>query len=135
MRRPPEPGRRWMAQAEHNLEVARHHVESGWWSDACFMAGQAALASLKAYLLARGRNSAPAYSIADLARECSHTQSTFQRPVEKANILDKYYMVTRYPDALPPPLVPFEVFTEGEAMQALDIAESIIGMAKEFMGE
>ena len=54
-----KPGReaalRWRYQAEHDLTIARGHQERGDYSDACFMAEQAAQKALKAFLIGQGQ--------------------------------------------------------------------------------
>jgi HEPN domain-containing protein len=53
-----KPGReaawRWLRQAEHDLAIAGGHQERGDFSDACFMAEQAAQKALKAFLIGHG---------------------------------------------------------------------------------
>jgi HEPN domain-containing protein len=50
-----KPGRdaaqRWLRQAEHDLRIAGGHHERADYSDACFMAEQAAQKALKAFLI------------------------------------------------------------------------------------
>ena len=41
-------------------------------------------------------------------------------------ILDRYYLSTRYPDALPDPAIPFESFSARDARQALEFASEIV---------
>jgi HEPN domain-containing protein len=45
---------RWLRQAAHDLRIARGHQERGDYSDACFMAEQAAQKALKGFLMAQG---------------------------------------------------------------------------------
>jgi HEPN domain-containing protein len=130
MKNPPEMARRWIDQAEHNLEVTRLHVQNGFWSDACFMAEQTAQVALKAYLYAQGERFIPIHSVHELASECEKRDAGFSRAVEWGKVLDKYYIPARYPDALAPPAVPYKSFIEAEARQALSHAEGIVSLVK-----
>lgn len=45
---------RWLAQAEHDLLVAKSNCNNGFWSDCCFMCQQAVEKPLKAFLFSQG---------------------------------------------------------------------------------
>lgn len=128
MRNPKEVGRRWLEQAQHNLEVTRRHMEGQFWSDACFMAEQTAQVALKAYLYAQGERIVPLYSIHELALRCARRDAAFEAVVDGGKVLDAYYLASRYPDALAPPAVPYKSFTEAEAQQALSYAERVVAL-------
>jgi HEPN domain-containing protein len=130
MKNPPEAARRWMEQAEHNLEVTNLHIRNGFWSDACFMAEQTAQVALKAYLYAQGERFIPIHSVHELALECEKRDPAFSPAVEWGKVLDKYYIPARYPDALAPPAIPYKSFTESEGHQALSHAEGIVSLVK-----
>ena len=49
-----EQSRRWLEQAEHQLEVTSVLLEQGFWSDASFMAEQTSHMALKAFLYGKG---------------------------------------------------------------------------------
>jgi len=42
----------------------------------------------------------------------------------------KYYLTTRYPDAIAPPAIPFQSFTEKEAKEAIKFATKILNLVK-----
>ena len=67
-------------------------------------------------------------SVGELVAECGEEDRDFLELLSWGRVLDKYYLSTRYPDALPPPAVPFESFTEEEGVQALAYAEEIVAM-------
>ncbi|MCH8205663.1 MAG: HEPN domain-containing protein [Chloroflexi bacterium] len=129
MKRPLESARRWLAEAEHNLQVTRTLLENSLWSKVCFEAEQTAQLALKAFLYGRGRRDVRIHSIGELVAECGKEDGDFLTLLNQGKVLDKYYLSTRYPDALPPPAVPFESFTEEEGLQALAYAEEIVAVA------
>jgi HEPN domain-containing protein len=58
-----DAAQRWLRQAEHDLRIARGHHERADYSDACFMAEQAAQKALKAFLIWKGQRSVPLHSV------------------------------------------------------------------------
>ncbi len=126
MKKPLETARRWLAQAEHNLGMARILLQSGYWAGACFQAEQTAQLALKAYLYSRGRRYVNIHSVRELASQSSTEEAAFSPFVEYGMVLDRYYLATRYPDVLPDPALPFESFTEQESRQAVGYAMEIV---------
>ncbi len=49
-------------------------------------------------------------------------------------MLDRYYLTTRYPDALPFPAVPYEAFSASDSAQALAAAARILEAARKGIG-
>lgn len=123
-----DAGLRWLRQAEHDLKVAEGHQDQGNYSDACFMAEQASQKTLKAFLTAQGRRSIPIHSVAQLAEQCARVDPDFTKHISPGRILDQYYIPTRYPDALAPPAVPFESYTQEQSERAVETAKAIISL-------
>jgi HEPN domain-containing protein len=127
-----KPGReaalRWLRQAEHDLAIARGHQERGDFSDACFMAEQAAQKALKAFLIGHGHRSVPIHSVAQLAERCAQIDSAFAVHITAGRVLDQYYIPTRYPDALAPPAVPFESYTQEQGHTAVAATQAIVAL-------
>ena len=129
MKRPLETAQRWLAEANHNLSVTRILYENGLWSKVCFEAEQTAQLALKAFLYGVGRRAIQIHSIGQLVLECGKEDKDFLDLLNHGKTLDMYYLSTRYPDALPPPAIPFESFTEDEACQAVAYATEIVNLA------
>lgn len=131
MKNPKENGLRWLSQAEHDLASAINNLEKvKFYSDACFMAEQASQKALKAYLFSKGERYVLSHSVKQLVDFCIRYDTKFSHLTEYGMILDKYYIPTRYPDALAPPAVPYQSYTEKEAREAVKYAEEIIGLVK-----
>lgn len=128
MKRSHEAGLRWLRQARHDLSIARRHQENGDFSDACFMAEQASQKALKAFLLAKGQRSISIHSVAALAERCTNIDPSFSGHITPGRILDQYYIPTRYPDALAPPAVPFESYSQEQGEKALGAAEAMVSL-------
>ena len=130
MKKPLETARRWLAQAEHNLSLTRSLLVGGFWAGACFHAGQTAQLALKALLYSLGRRYIQMHSVRELARECGKEDKEFFRFDTHGRVLDRYYIATRYPDALPAPAIPFESFTHEDAEQAMAFVTEIVGLVR-----
>ena len=130
VKKPLETARRWLAQAEHSLNVSRLLLENGMEADACFHAEQTAQLALKAFLYGTARRYVTMHSVRELASRYAEEDEAFLAFVDYGTQLDRYYLSTRYPDALPEPAVPFESFTEKEAREAVGYATEIVETVK-----
>lgn len=137
MKKNKEEALRWLKQAEHNLKVAESNFNSGFFSDACFMCEQSAQVALKFYIIFKtGRPVLWEHSIQTLAKKCLQFDKEFNEIIEYGRVLDRYYIPTRYPDALTPPAIPYETYTSKDASEAIGFAKRIVEtVKKEFEGE
>ncbi len=119
-----------MAQAEHSLTATQALLELGFWAEACFHSEQTAQLGLKAFLFFKGRRYVNIHSVRALALECGKEDSDFLSFEDYGLFLDRYYLTTRYPDALPAPAIPFQSFSEKEARQAVGYASEIVESIK-----
>jgi len=126
-----EDALRWLEQAEHNLKVAEHNFKASFYSDACFMAEQTAQAALKAFIVYHKKRLIWEHSIQELARISAQYDENFEEFIEYGKILDRYYIPTRYPDALARPAVPYKTYTEKDAREALNFARKMVGKVSE----
>lgn len=118
---------RWLDQAKHDLEVAEKILKLlNFYSDACYMAEQASQKALKAYLYFKGERYINIHSVRELIVLCSKHDKKSEKFIECGMILDRYYIPTRYPDALAPPAVPYKSYTKKEADEAVNSARDII---------
>ena len=111
----------WLAQAENDLEWGRASVDRGFYSQACFIAQQAAEKSLKAMAFKGGAEIVKSHSVKQIALSLG-----LNGEIEKAAaVLDQYYITARYPDGLPEG-APFQAFTLEQATLALELAQMIV---------
>lgn len=120
--------RRWLRQAENDLDFARLASREEFFAQACFMAHQVIEKSLKALAYLRGDRYVVGHSLTDLISDLQGTYSGLADFRRVAGKLDRYYLPTRYPDAIPGGL-PFEAFDEAEAEEAVGIAGRIVELA------
>lgn len=117
-----EQGRRWLAQAEADLDAAHYNLEGGRFYVVCFLAQQSAEKAIKAYLYARGEERVVGHSVTELLGRAG---GAFESLSEEAPVLDAYYLPSRYPDSLPGG-IPAEVFGRSAAQTALDISKRVL---------
>jgi HEPN domain-containing protein len=129
-RSPLDEARRWLRQAEQDLDDAqfaagghRHHL-------ACFLAQQSAEKALKAFLYSRGVETVWGHSVAELCRDAADFDGEFRELGRTAGSLDKYYIPTRYPNGLPGG-IPAEAFIEADSRSAIEITRRVIGKVQE----
>ena len=89
---------------------------------------------MKAFLFAQGERAIAEHSVAGMVKRACGYDATFQPLLEKAGVLDQYYIPTRYPDALADPAVPFESYTREQASQALSFAREMVEFVKRKVG-
>jgi HEPN domain-containing protein len=92
------------------------------------MAEQAAQKALKGFLLAQGQRAIALHSVAQLAERCAQFDADFAVHVFPGRLLDQYYIPTRYPDALAPPAVPFESYTQEQGERAVAAVQAIVSL-------
>ena len=61
---------------------------------------------------------------------CTRYEQAFEKVVKYGMVLDRYYILTRYPDALAPPAVPYKSYTKQDAVWALRYAEEILQLVR-----
>jgi HEPN domain-containing protein len=123
---------RWFEQARRDLAAARDSVAAGHCEWACFQAQQAAEKMLKGYLLDAGRAHPVTHSVKTLIAECEKLRPAF-REIRASAELDRHYVTTRYPDALPDD-IPANHFDEEAADRCLSLASSVIEFVTRLSG-
>ena len=108
--------RDWLAQAERDLEQALASRESGRHEWACFAAQQSAEKAVKALHLHHGQE-AWGHVVARLLAELPCGVEPML--IEKAKVLDNFYVGTRYPNGHPegPPFEHYGAIQSGEALR------------------
>lgn len=117
--------KRWHKQAEYDLQQAERCLADGSFAYGCFFAEQAAQKFLKSYLIGRGQRFVNIHSIGELLKEAGKLDGKFSGLVSSGQKLDRYYLSSRYPDALPEPVIPAESYSRSDTDEALTIARQI----------
>jgi len=120
----PDRSRDWYNQSLRDLDQAIDSQKSGRHEWACFAAQQAAEKAVKALHL-RNHQEAWGYVISRLLHELPDSISVPELLVEKARILDNYYIPARYPNGHPEG-APFEHYGSLQSSEAIQYAGEII---------
>jgi HEPN domain-containing protein len=123
-------GERWLKQAKDDLEVAKWSLKGNFHANTCFMAQQASEKAFKSYCYLKGERAVLGHALLELLRKCAKYDKSFNALEKEAKKLDKYYIISRYPNGLPG-LIPSEYFDRDEAKEAIRLAEKIIKLVEE----
>ena len=121
----------WLRQAQRDLRHAEHAVEDADYEWACFAAQQAAEKALKAVYQKMGAE-ARGHSVTALIGNLPRSLASPATLLEKAKVLDKYYIPTRYPNSFEQG-IPGEYFTGDEAKVAINFSREILDFSREIV--
>lgn len=121
----------WIRQARRDLENARYEVAGGFYEMACFLSQQSAGMAVKAVYQALGAE-AFGHSVAGLLLRLPEGYRPDEELVRLARELDKAYIPTRYPNALPEG-APYEAYTREEAERLIGHAERILRFCEDLL--
>jgi len=124
----PSRARDWLSQAVRDLDQAKDSRRAGRHEWACFAAHQAAEKAVKALHLHLGQE-AWGHVVARLLRELPASVSVSPELVDKAHVLDSFYLPTRYPNGHPEG-APFEHYGALQSEEALAYAREITDFAR-----
>lgn len=117
---------RWLAQAQDDLQAAEILMESGKHAQASFYAQQSAEKAVKALWRVLDQESL-GHSITRLINTlpAGPLRELLEPLLDEAKLLDRHYIPTRYPDALPD-LSPSEAYGRRDAEAAVSAARAIV---------
>lgn len=122
---------RWLAAADRAVQAAEVQAQASFAEWACFLAEQSAQLALKGLLHGVG---APAWGhdLAALERTAATTIGVAWPPTaaRRAERLSRFYIPTRYPDAVPGD-IPGHRFDAEDAAAALADARAILGAVRQ----
>ena len=124
--------RDWMAQAKRDLQRAHLDLQYEYWEWGCFTSQQAAEKAVKALLMNRG-HIAWGHSVTAMLRHLSDIQVP-QEIIEKAQLLDAYYIPTRYPNGFAEGK-PADYYNQRQAQEAVRAATDIIRFCQDHLSE
>jgi len=123
----------WLKQALRDLEHAEESKKSGKHEWACFASHQAAEKAVKALHLFFGQE-AWGHVISRLLRDLPESVSVQDDLIEKAKILDNFYIPSRYPNSHPEG-APFEHYGPIHSEEAIKYAREIIEFVRSQMAK
>jgi len=123
-----ERSRDWFRQAERDLEQALDSKSANRHEWACFAAHQAAEKAVKALHLVN-KQEAWVHVVAQLLRELPENLDVPEDLIDLAQVLDNYYIPTRYPNGHPSGS-PFDHYGVLQSDQAVKYASEIINFVR-----
>lgn len=127
----PDRSRDWLRQSERDLEQAADSRQAGRHEWACFAGQQAGKKAVKALHLHLGQE-AWGHVVAQLLRELPPDAAAPEALVDRAKVLDNFYIASRYPNSHPDG-APFEHYGPIQSQQAVEYGGSIIAFVKRQM--
>lgn len=123
----------WLRAADEDLEDAKIALNGGRWFRAAFFSQQAVEKALKALFFVVRREEPPRiHTVTELYALLKEAGFSLPRDIEdQIFILNKYYTVTRYPDAAGG--LPSESVDRVEALRAYDLASEVVRLVREFL--
>lgn len=92
---------KWLAFASDDLRVIQAVIDEAVYHLACFHAQQSVEKSLKGFIVFNKGGIEKIHSLVELLNEAVKIDKEIERFRDYCLILDRYYIPTRYPDALP----------------------------------
>lgn len=117
---------RWLHFAREDLRMAELAMQEAIYNQVCFHSQQAAEKALKGVLTIGGAAPPRTHRLVDILSQLD--PAPFSEIAEDVQLLDRFYIPTRYPDALPGSL-PDSMPIATDAEEALSIARRVIDIA------
>lgn len=114
----------WLRQSKKDLQHAIKSEQNEDYEWSCFSAQQAAEKSVKALFQAL-RAEAIGHSVSMLLKKLPKKYTPNKWLINRAKILDRHYISTRYPN-FHPEGAPLDYYTKQDALEAIKIAADII---------
>ena len=120
----------WMEFAGEDLRMAELALKEKLYNQVCFHSEQCAEKAIKGLILQQGHLYPHSHKLADLLSTLP--ESTLDDLRKETLLLDRFYIPTRYPDALPG-MLPHGLPTEKDAVEAIEVARQVLQKAREEM--
>ena len=120
---------KWFIFADEDWIMAKRALEDGIFNQTCFHSQQGVEKLLKGFLQDSKKKIPKTHSLVELLNLCAGINSTLANIEEDCIKLDRYYIPTRYPDALPGTL-PEGLPSKKDAETALAILDKVAKLIK-----
>lgn len=120
-----EASKRWLAFAREDLRMAELAMQEALHNQVCFHCQQCAEKAVKALLVHQGKKPPRTHRLSDLLNLLD--SSPLDEISLTIQLLDRFYIPTRYPDALPG-LLPEGLPDADDAQDALVVANQTIAL-------
>jgi len=121
----------WVKFAEEDLKMAELALKEKMYNPSCFHSQQCVEKVLKGFIEYKGKIHPHTHKLADVLSSLS--TDIFEDSKDDIILLDRFYVPTRYPDALPG-VLPEGLPSEKDAKEALETARVVLERAKKALG-
>jgi len=121
----------WLEQSERDCQKARKDIENKFYDWACFTSQQSAEKSVKALCL-KLKLDVWGHSITNILQILKETIDIPEKIIEFAQLLDTYYIPTRYPNGFITGK-PADYYNKKMAMEAVNACSEIIRWCKSYI--
>lgn len=118
-------GNNWFSFASEDLKLAELALGENIYNQVCFHSQQGVEKTLKGYLRGNKQRIPKTHLLIDILNICIGLDSGFSEIKEHCIVLDRYYIPTRYPDALPG-MLPEGVPSKEDAECALEMLKEVM---------
>lgn len=125
-----EEAKRWIVFAGEDLKMAELAFKEKIYNQVCFHSQQCVEKILKGFITFKGEIHPQAHKLVDILSKVG--KSPFDDLKDEILLLDRFYIPTRYPDALPG-MLPEGLPSEKDAMESLEISKKVFEIAKNEM--
>ncbi|RKX57596.1 MAG: DNA-binding protein [Thermodesulfobacteriota bacterium] len=125
-----EEAKRWIEFAGEDLKIAELALKEKLYNQACFHSQQCVEKILKGFIIFKGKIYPKTHKLVDIISKIG--KSPFDNLKDEIVLLDRFYILTRYPNALPGTL-PEGLPSEKDAIESLEIAKRVFEIAKKEM--
>ena len=119
---------RWLIFAREDLRIAELALGEGIYNQVCFHSQQCVEKVLKGFIIYKGQIHPQTHKLADLLSYM--LPSPFDDLKDEILILDRFYIPTRYPDALPGTLSE-SLPSEKDAKESIEVARLVLQRGEE----
>ncbi len=127
-----EAARRWLTFAQEDLRMAELAMQESLHNQVCFHCQQCAEKAVKGLLVQQGHTPPRSHRLSDLLGLLS--PDPLAEITLTVQLLDRFYIPTRYPDALPG-ILPEGLPNEQDAQEALSTAQDVLVTVKAALAE
>lgn len=127
-----ENSQRWLAFAREDLQMAELALTAAIYNQVCFHAQQCVEKAVKALLAAREIQPPRTHRLGDLLPML--TPNPLEKRALDIQLMDRFYIPTRYPDALPG-ILPEGLPNEADAQEAIEIASYVMKRARDLISD
>ena len=127
-----DPAEQWLSFARDDLRMAELAMTEGIYHQVCFHSQQCVEKAIKALLSWQEQPVPRTHRLTDLLETVELGANPLENLASDIKLLDRYYIPTRYPDALPGCL-PEGLPNAADAQEAIDVARSTLGKVVHFL--